>query len=623
MMQVDDENKRTSPIQENLKEMVDQSVKLEGAILEMLEGTERLNKVFGQTRQRATEMMKAVSDTALSITRLGGDMNDVYNTMEEISTATGKNVIANADAAARMFATSKVLQQSVYTLVDGFADVGVQFSQIDDQMEEATKYVRDMGLNTKEVMDKVVNNFKMLNSFNFEGGVQGMTKMAVKATMFRIDMGQAFRLAEDVMNPENAVKVASAFQRLGVAAGNMVDPFSLMNASINDPGALQDTIVNIGKQFTYFDEKTKSFRINPQGMLTMRELSKETGISYDELTKAGLAASELDSRLSQISPAIKFQKEEDKQFLTNISSMGEGGKYEVTLEDGTKKDLSKLNQDEFDKLIKAQKEAPKDMEDVQRAQLGEQKKMGSDVRSILDSVTRGVAATPFIRENLEGFRNISEKFLGSIAKDTVKSGLVSKNIDKVTETLRGTIKGLVKSKGGKANIDEITEQLKGQGLKEASSDVARTIAAMAEKAASGVIKLGKKENASEIEESTAAGIEQIGKILNLFKESPSNQPKGVSTNNSIQYSQSAILGGSSPTEKINNSQFTNQTLTSKISQSVDFGGTITIKVDAPPGVSVQYVQEQLNSEDLKTKISTHIQRKLQEAGLIPKTIPAK
>jgi hypothetical protein len=32
---------------------------------------------------------------------------------------------------------------------------------------------------------------------------------------------------------------------LGVAAGNLVDPFALMNASINDPGALQDSLAEV------------------------------------------------------------------------------------------------------------------------------------------------------------------------------------------------------------------------------------------------------------------------------------------------------------------------------------------------------------------------------------------
>jgi len=616
-----DEEKKTSQIRENLKDTFDEAAGFSRAILEMLDGTQKLNEVFGQTRQRATEMMKAVSDTALRIVRLGGSINDVYETMSEISEATGKNVIANADAAGKMYATSQVLGKSVHSLVSGFADVGVQFAQIDDQMEVATKYVRDMGLNTKQVMDGVLSNFDKLNKYNFEGGVQGMTKMAAKATMFRIDMRQAFELAEKVISPEGAVEVASAFQRLGVAAGNMADPFALMNASINDPGALQDTIVNIGKQFTYFDEKTKSFKINPQGMLTMRELAKETGISYDELTKAGLAASELDKRLSQISPSVTFKDESDKQFLSNLAQMNDKGEYEVKISDTETKKLSEITQEEFNNLIDEQKKAPKDMEDVARAQLSSQRLLGADVKTIMETVTRGTAGTALVRENLEGFRKISESFLGSIAKDAVKTDVIGKNIDKVAETLRGTIKGIIKKGGGSANIDDVIKQLKDAKLGDSAIEVGKTIAAMAEKAASGVIKLGKDEKASEVEQMTSFGIEQLQEVLGLFKTEGKFKSTPTTASTTQQGTQSAILGSTSPTGKIENVKNTNETLTTKVSQSVDFGGTINIKVDAPSGVSAQYLQELINSEDFKRNIYIYIQKQMQSTGKLQKTIP--
>ena len=53
---------------------------------------------------------------------------------------------------------------------------------------------------------------------------------------------------------------------------------------------------------------------------------------------------------------------EDKQFLANIAKLGDKGTYEVTLKDGTKKELAELTQPEFDELIKEQKEGPKTLE---------------------------------------------------------------------------------------------------------------------------------------------------------------------------------------------------------------------------------------------------------------------
>jgi len=606
-------NEKMGSASDEVKKVVEQTAGFTEAIDQMLEGTQQLNKTFGQARQRATEIMKEVSDAALQIVRLGGDMKDVYETMNDVARATGKNVVINADVAGKIFATSKVLGQDVEKLVNSFADVGIQFSKIDDMMADSTKYVRDMGLNTKEVMDKVITNFDKLNRFNFEGGVQGMTKMAAKAAMFRIDMGETFSLAEDVMKPERAVEVASAFQRLGVAAGNLVDPFALMNASINDPGALQDAIVNIGKEFTYFDEKTKSFKINPQGMLTLRELSKETGVSYETLTKAGLAASELDKRLSQISPSVKFEKEEDKQFLSNISQMGDDGTYKVTLEDGTKKDLSELNQEEFDRLIKVQKETPKDMEEIARKQLGGIELMRADLRAIAETVTRGFASTETIRKGAEGARNISDKVLGTISKEFINSDVVGKNANVVAKEIKDQL--IKYSAGGKVDKEELEKNLK-SSFGTFAKEGADLIAKATEKAGKELKIPGKIMDNSAIKFAVDKATKELGSVLGVDvnelltkAKSTANTVKGNITSTS----ESALSGGLS--DKVADAKKGAQSLIDKVSQSLNVDGTITIKIDAPPGVTTQQLQEYVNNDDLKRSFWNFVQKQMVDSGM--------
>ena len=243
-----------------------------GAIDQMTEAGNKLTAAFSQSRARVSEMMTAVNEAAPRMRRLGADFEQTMSTMQEIARATGKNTLASADSVAKLYATSVVLEQSTETIVKNFEGAGIQFGVVGSQLEEATNTVRDLGLNAKEVMGQVVQNASALNKFNFEGGVQGLTRMAARAAQLKMDMNQALDFADRMMDPDAAIKTASAFQRLGVSVGSLVDPFALMNQSINDPGALQESLAKVGKQFTYFDEKTKSFRINPQGILTLKEM---------------------------------------------------------------------------------------------------------------------------------------------------------------------------------------------------------------------------------------------------------------------------------------------------------------------------------------------------------------
>ena len=235
-----------------------------------------LNHAFLEGRTRMDEMADAVSKSAAGVIRLGGSITDVGTTMQNIAAGARRNVIATEEQVKKLFAASSVLGTSSETLVNNFAEVGYETSQIGVNLEGSIQYIQSLGLNAKDVMGDVNTNMKNMNKYNFADGVVGLAKMAAQASMLRFEMSDTFNFAEKVMNPEGAINTAAALQRLGLAVGQLGDPFALMNDAINDPGALQDSLIKATKQFVQFDEKTKSFKINPQGMLTLREMAAET-----------------------------------------------------------------------------------------------------------------------------------------------------------------------------------------------------------------------------------------------------------------------------------------------------------------------------------------------------------
>ena len=381
-----------------------------------------VNNTFGQSRERINEVKVALTDALPNVVRLGGDLGAVGETIGQIAEASRRNVVANTEDVQKLYASTKVIGGSVKEIADGFLNVGVGIEQVGKQLEDSVNYVRSIGGNTKQVMADVRSNMEQMNRYQFEGGVQGLTKMAAQASMLRFDMGETFRLADKVLNPEGAIEVAAAFQRLGVSAGALADPFQLMNQSINDPSGLQNSLADVAKQFTYFDEKTKTFKINPQGVLTLREMEQQTGVSAKEMSKMGLAAAELDQRLSSINAAgLKLGSEEDKQYLANIAKMGEGGQYEVKLtnEKGeleTRK-LSELTQDEFDKLIKEQKEGPKTMEEIAKSQMTISADIAGNVSAIKSAVLGGAVTQKDVLTGSEAIRKLSSSLTGALSKN--------------------------------------------------------------------------------------------------------------------------------------------------------------------------------------------------------------
>jgi hypothetical protein len=429
-------------------------------------GAIKINAAFGQTKQRLVEIQTAIADTAPGVKRLGGGINEVTNTINEIAKASRRNVIANSEDVSNMFAAQKILGGSIKDISDSFLNVGVGISQIPKELEKSINYIQSIGGNTDAVMKDVQTNMEKMNRYQFEGGVQGLTKMAAQASMLRFDMKETFTLAEKVLDPEEAIKVASAFQRLGVSAGSLVDPFSLMNQSINDPSGLQDSLANVSKQFTYFDEKTKTFKINPQGVLILREMEKAAGITQGSLSKMGLAAAELDKRISEVNAAgLHFGSEEDKQYLQNIASMGKGGKYEVELKDGTVKELRNLNQEEFDELIDEQKNGPKTLVEIAKGQMTYTEVMANDVNAIRMAVAAGVVTQ---REFLKGLKDVGEVGT-SLTKNAYKELANTGEVRDFTSARLGDMRTLFldltgDNKSTKEAFKDYVDNLKGQGV---------------------------------------------------------------------------------------------------------------------------------------------------------------
>ena len=379
-----------------------------------------INKTFGETRQRIGDIKTALADATPRISRLGGDLASAQQAISEIALGTKRNVIATTEQTEKLYAAFKVTGVEIRGLVDGFADVGVGVGQMSKQIQDSVQYIQSIGANTKQVFGVVTQNMDQLNRYQFEGGVQGLTKMAAQASMLRFDMRETFSLADNLYKPERAIEVASAFQRLGLAVGDLADPFRLMNDSINNPQGIQDSLVNVAKQFTYLDSKTKTFKITPEGVIRLKELQEQTGVNANEMMKLGVAAKEADARISAISAIGLNVKEEDKQLLSNISRMGDGGEYEISVKDSDTGErrwekLTSVSQQQLEATLKEQKEGPKSLEDIARSQLDYSEMVAGDVRAIYHGFMYGFASNPTINKEGEGLRKLSDNLTGTFS----------------------------------------------------------------------------------------------------------------------------------------------------------------------------------------------------------------
>ena len=447
---------------EFLKKLVGESADLLGNIGRIQDGISDINRSFGETRTRYLEFSTAVSDSVADFVRLGGEAKDVSATITGIAEASRRNVVASRETLTEIFATAKFLGSTAEAVTESFAIAGVEMSNIAEATEESVDYIQSIGLNARTIMGDVALRMEYMNRFNFEGGVLGLSKMAAQASMLRFDMTQTAEFADKVLNPEGAIQMASAFQRLGVASGDLVDPFILMDKSINDPEGLQDSIIELAKQFTIFDEKTGNFRINPGGVRLLKELQEQTGLSYENMTKTALAAADLDRRLSQISFDVQGS-EEDKMLVANMAKMGEDRRFYVEFQDeqGQKqtKALEDLTDAQFQQIKQQAALRPETMEEIARAQLDTDLLIAADIGALPTRLGYAIAGQSGLTRGIESLREGFDNF----AKEAYAPGAVPTTeefreaFQDAGDTLKGAAENLIKGKG---SIEDVQDALK-------------------------------------------------------------------------------------------------------------------------------------------------------------------
>ena len=138
------------------------------------------------------------------------------------------------------------------------------------------------------------------------------------------------------------------------------------------------------------------------------------------MMKLGLAAKEADARLSAISSIGLNVKEEDKQLLSNISRMGDGGEYEISVKDSATGErrwekLTSVSQQQLEATLKEQKEGPKSLEDIARSQLDYSEMVAGDVRAIYHGFMYGFASNQTINKEVEGGRKLTDAITSTLS----------------------------------------------------------------------------------------------------------------------------------------------------------------------------------------------------------------
>jgi len=290
------------------------------------EATKLQRELAGGIQGYGVKLEKQIYGIMKSNLDLGLTMDEIVGYASAWADETGRipslqdNVISNMKALSTMTGLG-VKELTKY--VAEFDKVGMGQDQAQKGLVKISATAKGFGLNAKALTADVMKNIEKTNTYQFKGGVEGLTKMAARARQLGIDFEKVMAIGEDALDPDRAIEMASGMQMLGGQVGALGDPFKLLYMAQNDLGALQDEFIKVTAASAEYNKETGEFKIGTQQMYRLKAMAKELGISYEEISRSAIKARKEQEVMSEVNFAAGTS-EEDKQLLASMAEKKNG-----------------------------------------------------------------------------------------------------------------------------------------------------------------------------------------------------------------------------------------------------------------------------------------------------------
>lgn len=287
----------------------------------------QINSQLGVAGDLSKNYRQTIVESLPGVVSMGYGFQHVSDLMVGLAEKTGRFTTLNSTVVADTAKTSRAFVGDLSEMAGVFStfeQVGIGAEKTVESINQAGIKSIALGLNGKKTVSDIRENIGKLNEYGFQNGIQGLERMARKATEFRMSMNEVFTIADKVMDPDQAIGLSANLQVLGGAIGDFADPLKLMYDATNNVEGLQDALIGAAGSLATYNTEQGRFEITGVNLRRAKAMAAELGISYQELSKGAIAAAERSSAATAL--MANGLKLDDKQteFITNLARMKDG-----------------------------------------------------------------------------------------------------------------------------------------------------------------------------------------------------------------------------------------------------------------------------------------------------------
>lgn len=296
---------------------------------------------LGQTRVVSNQVQRVVAQAAKTTELIGVDASKNLELFGALNESMQRNTFFTDQQISRfqlLGSMANMTSAQLAEMATSFDTLGYTTDQTLDMMSDMTDEARAYGVNVAAFMGEVNKNLKLMVTYNFKDGVDGLSKMVAQAQALRIDMSKTVSFADELLSPEKAIETAAGFQMLGGAVGALGDPFQLLHMAQTDMEGLQTSLVDMAGASVDFNKETGEFNIPVTEMYRLREAASLAGYSYQEFSEMAINAAQRTEKI-RLLDQFNTVPEEQKELIASLGKVGANGNLEITMPDGSIKKI--------------------------------------------------------------------------------------------------------------------------------------------------------------------------------------------------------------------------------------------------------------------------------------------
>ena len=303
-----------------------------------------------------------VADNSIGA-KFNTSMKELLQLQMSYNTQLGRSVQMTNEQLSNLAAMKSIIgEEQTIKFTANFERFGLDANAAASTFAEMFNNATKKGISLEKYSKNFLDNIDLAQRYTFQNGIEGLRKMAEKATSIRMDLQQTASFAEKVNTVEGSIKTGAKLSVLGGPFAQFSNPLGMLYESLNDLEGLQNRLTNMTSGFAKWNSETNQVEVSAFNRMRLKAMAEATGQDYGKLMDMVFAQGRRKEVEKQF--VARGLSDEVREYALNVAQIDKKtGKAYVTI-DGEKKDINSITNADLKALQATNKTQAEDVKDI-------------------------------------------------------------------------------------------------------------------------------------------------------------------------------------------------------------------------------------------------------------------